>query len=426
MKRTEKILKEVLEKSNPSEEDLKKIKEKVNAFSSELNKNLKRLKIDAEIFVGGSFAKATVIKKDKYDVDVFVRYDKKYKDKELSSLTEKLLGKSEKISVVHGSRDYFRVNYGENFFMEIIPVKKITNTKEYENITDLSYLHVNYINKKIKSKKILDEIKIAKAFCYANGCYGAESYIHGFSGYSLELLIYYYKGFEKFIKAMTKVGKEKLIIDIEKQFKNKKDALIDLNSSKLNSPVILIDPTHKHRNVLAALSQETFEKFQKACRNFIKNPSIKSFEIKKPNIEKLIEKSLKKRAEFAVIEIETNKPEGDIAGSKLLKFNNYLKKEISRFFNIKKSEFNYNQEKSAKLFFLAEKKNEIIYSGPFSEDKNHLENFRKEHKNIYEKNKRFYAKENFNLSLKEFIDKWKSKNSNIIKQMYITNLIIIQ
>ncbi len=426
MKKTEKILKEVLKKIEPSENDLKYIKNYVDIFSQNIKKNLKKFKIDAEIFVGGSFAKGTVIKKDNYDVDVFIRYDKKYKNEEISALTKKIIGKSKSISVIHGSRDYFRINYGKNFFIELIPVKKIENPKEYENITDLSYLHVKYINKKIKSRKILDEIKIAKAFCYANNCYGAESYISGFSGYSLELLVYYYKGFMKFIKAMSKVGKEKYIIDIEKQFKNKKNVLMDLNSSKLNSPIILIDPTYKQRNALAALSQDTFEKFRKICKEFIKNPSIKYFEVKKIDIEKVKRDSLKKRREFVLIEVKTDKPEGDVAGSKLLKFYNYLRKEISLFFIIKNKGFNYNGKKSARYFFVAERKKEIIYPGPFIDDEKNSQNFKKEHKNVYEKKDRFYAREKINFGLKEFIDKWKIKNRRIISEMYINNLTYIR
>ena len=425
MKKNEKILKEVLERCNPSENELKEIKKNVDSFCEALNKNIKKLKIDAEIFVGGSFAKGTVIKKDKYDVDVFIRYDKKYKNEELSELTKKLLNGLKEHSVIHGSRDYFRINYGDNFFIELIPVRKINNPKEYENITDLSYLHVKYINKKIKDKKILNEIKIAKAFCYANKCYGAESYIHGFSGYSLELLIYYYKGFEKFVNAMSKVCKEKLIIDIEKQFKNKKEILMDLNSSKLNSPIIIIDPTYKQRNVLAALSQETFEKFQKSCIEFIKKPSIKSFEIEKADINKIKENSLKNKKEFILIEIKTNKPEWDIAGSKLLKFYNYLEKEINRFFVVKNKGFEYNNGKSAKSFFVAEKRKEIIYSGPYKDDNKNCEEFKKEHKTVYEKSGRLYAKESMNNTLKEFLEKWKTKNRKIIQEMYITELNFI-
>jgi tRNA nucleotidyltransferase (CCA-adding enzyme) len=421
-KREKNILKEILERTKPSEEDLKNIKKNVDSFCKDINEKLKKSKIDAEIFVGGSFAKGTVIKKGKYDVDVFIRYNKKYKNEELSSLTARILGQSKNISVIHGSRDYFRISYGDNFFIELIPVRKINSPKEYENITDLSYLHVKYINKKIKQKNILDEIKIAKAFCYANGCYGAESYIHGFSGYSLELLVYYYKGFEKFINTMIKVGKEKLIIDIEKQFKNKKDVLMDLNSSKLNSPIILIDPTYKQRNVLAALSQETFEKFQKSCREFLKNPSTKHFEIKKIDIEKLKQESTKKGKEFIQIQAATSKPEGDVAGSKLLKFYNYLEKQLSRFFIISNKGFEYNEGKSARYFFVAEKKKEIIYSGPYTEDKENCAKFMGEHKEVYEKQGRLYSKEKVQFNLKQFLEIWKANNSKIIQEMYIEDL----
>ena len=425
MKKNENILKEILEKSNPSEEDIKHIKKNVKEFCDKIKKEIKKRKINAEIFVGGSFAKGTVIKKDHYDVDVFVRYDKKYKNEEISSLTKKILGKSKDILVIHGSRDYFRINYGKNFFIEVIPVKKINNPKEYENITDLSYLHVKYINRKVKSQKMLDEIKIAKAFCYANGCYGAESYIHGFSGYSLELLVYHYKGFMNFVKAMAKIGKEKEIVDVEKQFKNKKSALMDLNSSKLNSPIILIDPTYKQRNALAALSEETFRKFQKSCVEFMKNPSVKHFEVKKVDVNKIKEDSIKKEREFIEIEAVTNKPQGDVAGSKLLKFYNYVEKEISKFFIVKNKGFEYSGEKSAKYFFVVEKKKEVIYSGPFINDEKHSIEFRKEHKDVHEKNNRLYAKEIILFNISQFLDMWKANNAKIIKEMYIDSLKLI-
>ncbi|OQA68962.1 MAG: CCA-adding enzyme [Candidatus Diapherotrites archaeon ADurb.Bin253] len=420
-KRVKKILKEITEKIRPPEEDLKRIKKGVDSFCKEIKSNIKKYKIDAEIFVGGSFAKKTVIKKDRYDVDVFIRYDKKYKNTEISDITRKLIDKSRTISVVHGSRDYFRVDCSEDFFIELIPVRKIKNPKEHENITDLSYLHVKYINRRVKKKNILDEIKIAKAFCYANRCYGAESYIHGFSGYSLELLVYYYKGFEKFINAMAKLNikKEKLIIDIEKQFKNKKDVLMDLNSSKLNSPIILIDPTYKQRNVLAALSKETFEMFQKSCKEFLENPSINKFELKTIDFNKVRQYSIKRGKDFIRIKTSTSKPEGDVAGSKLLKFYEYLTKEISRFFIVKKRGFEYSNKDYADSFFIAEEKKEIIYPGPYLKDKKNCDNFRKEHKEVYEKAGRLYAKEKINFNLKGFLDKWKTKNTKIINEMYI-------
>ena len=91
----------------------------------------------------------------------------------------------------------------------------------------------------------------------------------------------------KFIRAIAKTRREKIIIDIEKKHKSKRAILMDLNSSKLQSPIILVDPTYKQRNVSAALSEETFERFKKDCKKFLKNPSIKAFEIQKTDLEKI-------------------------------------------------------------------------------------------------------------------------------------------
>ncbi|KKM97203.1 hypothetical protein LCGC14_1170500, partial [marine sediment metagenome] len=75
-----------------------------------------------------------------YGIDVFIRFNKKYK-KEISELTGKILEGFNK-KRIHGSRDYFRIKINSSFFVEIIPVKKIKNSRESENITDLSYSHV--------------------------------------------------------------------------------------------------------------------------------------------------------------------------------------------------------------------------------------------------------------------------------------------
>jgi tRNA nucleotidyltransferase (CCA-adding enzyme) len=421
MKKNEEILKEVLKRVEPTKEELDEIKYYTDKFLSEIKNNLKILHIDAEVFIGGSFAKGTVIKKGKYDIDIFIRYNKKYKNEELSNITKKAL-KNIPFLQIHGSRDYFRINSGKNFFIEVIPVRKINKPEEYENITDLSYFHVKYINSKIKSKKILDEIKIAKAFCYANGCYGAESYISGFSGYSLELLVHYYKGFFNFIKGVVKMKNEKEIIDIEKKFKNKKNALMDLNTSKLNSPIILIDPTYKQRNALAALSPETYERFKKICIEFLKNPSLEFFEIKKIDLRKIKENAIKKKEEFILLEAETNKQEGDIAGSKLMKFYNHLEQEIGKFFIVKEKGFNYNNKKSARYFFVAKNKGEIISEGPFLSDKKNVLKFKIKHKKTFSKNNKIYSKEKVNFTLRKFIDKWKTKNKKKMRDMNVLSL----
>lgn len=421
-KKIDVILSQVLEKIKPPEEDLKIINDSLKDFLKKLEAGLKKHSIKAEVFIGGSFAKNTVIKKDNYDIDVFLRFPD---DKNISEQTAKVLKDIEKFSVMHGSRDYFQLKVSPDFFIEVIPVKKVKNPKESENITDLSYSHVNYIKKKLKSKKILDEVRLTKAFCYANNCYGAESYIQGFSGYSLELLVYHYGSFLKFIKEMTK-AKEKIVIDSEKKFRNRQEVLMNINSSKLQSPIVLIDPRYKQRNALAALSQETFEKFKEDCRKFLKTPSVKFFEVKKTDLEKVKQNAKKNKFEFILLEAKTEKQGGDVAGSKLLKFYRHLESEISRFFEIKNKGFDYNKEKSARFFFVVKNRKETLCYGPNTNDKKNIVAFKKRHKHTFIKGKKIFAKEKISFNLKEFIKKWKVKNEGKMRDMSVEELKIIR
>ena len=271
----------------------------------------------------------------------------------------------------------------------------------------------------------MDEIKLAKAFCYVNNCYGAESYINGFSGYGIELLVYHYGSFLKFIKAVIKIENQE-VIDIEKFYRNKKMVLMDINSSKLNSPIVLVDPTYKQRNVLAALSEETFNSFRKVCLNFLKNPSVKSFEVKKTDLKKIKEKAMKNKNDFILVEFKTLKQEGDVAGSKLLKFYRHILFEMEKFFEIKNKGFNYNGLKSSRCFFVVKVKKEIVYDGPSLKDKKNVKKFSKEHKKCFKKNGRIYAREKIDFGINDFLRKWKRKNIKKIEEMYIDDFKIIK
>jgi tRNA nucleotidyltransferase (CCA-adding enzyme) len=418
------ILKEVLKKVNPSEKDLSSINKFLKDFILEIKKELKKKGIDAEVFVGGSSAKKTLIKKGQYDVDIFVRFNKKYGN-DISNLTEKILKETKRhFSTIHGSRDYFKINVEPSFFVEIIPVVKVKNPKESDNITDLSYFHVDYIKKRLKTEKMLEEVRLAKAFCHANKCYGAESYINGFSGYALELLVYHYKGFFNFVKAMIKID-EKEIIDIEKLYKNKREIEMNMNSSKMISPIILIDPTYKERNALAALSKETFNEFKEVCRKFIKNPSEDSFETKRINLERIKDNARKNKSEFVLIVARTDKQEGDIAGSKLVKFYRHLGEEIEKFYKITNKDFEYHDKKEAEYFFVVKSKKEIILSGPNANDEKNVALFQNRHKDTFVKKGKIYAREKIKDKINDFVEEWKNKNKEKIREMGITGLEII-
>jgi len=407
------------------DKQIKYLKQEAEKITSMIKGELKNQHISAEVFLGGSFAKETLVKEEFFDIDIFVRFDWRYED--ISALLDKVLTKLEKknkfkLEKMHGSRDYFRIVQG-NIVFEIIPVVKIKKPREARNVTDLSYFHVNYVKK--NAKKIKKEIVLAKQFCKAQKVYGAESYVGGFSGYALECLIIYYKSFEKFLRALEKIKVgERIVIDPAKAYKKKDDVLFEMNESKLVSPIILVDPTFKERNALAALSRETFEKFQDSAKRFLKNPIRKFFEVQRFDVESFKNKTETGKGEFVKIGIETDRQAGDIAGTKLKKFSNYLMSEMSRFFEIRNKEFEYFGENKAVLYLIAKSKGEVIKSGPPKEMKKNVAEFKKHNKLTFEKNGLVYAKVKITLSVKKFLFEFLKKYKDNIKSMSIVDVKI--
>ena len=244
----------------------KKIIREVDEFIKKINKEIKLKKIKAVAVKGGSIAKGTFLKDD-HDVDIFVKFNE---DKDISKLLGKILKKF-KPELVHGSRDYYQIK--NKLVYEIVPVLNIKKIEQIKNVTDMSPLHVKWVK---KFPKYADDIRLAKQFCKAIKVYGAESYIKGFSGHVLDILIINYKGFLNLLKASQK-WKKYSVIDFYGYHKGK--ALRNLNRSKI-SPLIVIDPIQLERNAAAALSEERINIFKEAAKKFLKNQN-ESFFIKK-------------------------------------------------------------------------------------------------------------------------------------------------
>ena len=185
---------------------------------AEINSLLQKNNIKAECMAGGSYAKGTILKND-FDIDLFVRFDYDYKSKEAEDIS-RLLGKALIFAkaIVHGSRDYYpaQMQAGEKeLLFEIIPVLKIDNYKEAVNVTDMSPLHVGYSRGYFEKKPgMADQVRLAKQFCKSAGIYGAESYIRGFSGHVLDMLIIFYGSFEQLLMQASLWG-SRVIIDKE-------------------------------------------------------------------------------------------------------------------------------------------------------------------------------------------------------------------
>ena len=355
------ILKQALKKIKPPMEETSKVKE---ISSSVINK----IKIkNAKVELGGSGAKDTWLTKEN-DIDIYVKFDLNYyKNKDISSILEKELKKYFRFTKLYGSRDYFQLKQ-KRFTIELVPILEIRNVKQAKNITDISPFHVRYVKKYNKG----DEIRLTKAFCKAQDCYGAESYIRGFSGYVLEILTIKYGNFNNFIRNVAK-WKDREFIGNKKYIKR-------LNNSKKESPLILIDPVDPDRNAAAALSKEKYDMLIKACKSYLNKQSIKFFEKKEFSINEL--KNKYKNKKLIIMEIEPIKGKKDIIGAKLLKCLNYMARrfELNDF---KLLDYNWVWNEKAIFWYVLDKKLLSKYKehrGPPIRDKLRLESFRKKWK----------------------------------------------
>lgn len=384
------ILENVLEGISLSEIEKKELDKVASDF-------VKRMKaVGAKAVVGGSLAKGTLVKKEKQDVDIFVIFKN---EKDLINLGKLIKKAGYTPKEIHGSRDYYHID-NDLCVLEIIPVLNVKNPELAKNVTDVSLMHVDYIKKKISlDKQLAKEIVLAKAFCQAQEVYGAESYIEGFSGYSLEILVSHFGSFVKFLKGIQKTR----VIDPMKYFKNEGEIFRELNESKLLSPVVLIDPTYKYRNVCAGLGKETFDKFLRVTKNFLKNPS-EDFFVKKEFDVDNFKKLAGKKTIFLELNLETDRQEGDIAATKMKRCFSYVVKQLERKqHKVLASKFVYTGAQNAKGYLIVMENLEQLFVGPNKKLKEAVKQFKKVHKKTFDKKGKICAieKNSLNESLLE-------------------------
>ncbi len=366
----------ILAQIKPTKEEEKQLKQ---LAASIINK----VTIPAtKVILGGSGAKDTWLK-GTHDIDIYVKFSYKnyaQQSEQLADILYKYVYKKLKVIRLHGSRDYFQLQK-DGFMFEIVPILDITKPLEARNITDFSHLHVAYVKKHIQQKqKLADDIRLAKAFAKAQKVYGAESYIQGFSGYVMELLVIRYGSFEKLLKAVAS-WKKPVIIG------NKKEAE-QLNPAKKASPLILLDPVQPERNAAAALSEEKFEQFVKASRAFVKKPSLAFFEKKEVNLD-----ALQKKKHSVFLNVTPLHTKKDIAGAKMMKAFLYLKAQIPLYgFQLQESSWDYEKG----FFYFQVKEGQIAkeyaHQGPPVDHALAVQQFQKKYKDVFVQGKRLYAK----------------------------------
>ena len=239
------------------------------------------------------------------------------------------------------------------------------------------------------TRKLKDQIRLAKEFCKAHKLYGAESYIQGFSGYVLEILIVQYGSFVKLLQASARWTKKK-VIDVEDHYP-KKDALFHLNQSKTISPIVVVDPVDKLRNAAAALSEEKISLFKEIAKKYLVEPSETFFEKVILTADTVVEKAQKLKGHAVVIKVEPVEGKEDVVGAKLLKAYRFLSKQLD-VFGMK--EMDWQWEENAEFFFIIandELPESELRIGPPTEMADACILFRQKHVDAFEQEGRLVA-----------------------------------
>ncbi len=380
----------------PTKDEQIKIERIVKEVQQKVNSALKKLKLKARCIVGGSVAKGTWLPNIS-DVDFFILFDyERYRGRHqvISDMAEIVLLDSFKfIQRLRGSRDYFNVTY-KNFILEFVPVLEISELSEALNLTDYSPLHIYWVRDRINTnKKLQTEVRLAKQFFKANGVYGAESYIGGFSGHATEILTIYYGGFLQLLKNAVE-WKHGDVIDVNHTYRDPNQVFDKINEAKLQSPIIVIDPVEPTRNAAAALGEEKFKLLKKTAKKFLAQPALEFFKIKPFDVKQLKQKKSQK---LFILRANPTKGKEDIIGSRFAKRFLEFQKELERNdFKILKAGWHWPGEGKATFWvYLPARqlsKERVIEGPPKNVPEVFRKKFKRKWKKVFLRGSRYYAR----------------------------------
>ncbi len=268
----------------------------------------------------GSVEKGTWLA-EKNEIDLFLLFDPSIPKKQLESdglsMAKKIIKAVGGTYVIaYAEHPYLRGSVGKRD-VDIVPCYDIKDANKIISAVDRTPHHVKFVKANLKNP---DDVRLLKQFCRSNGCYGADLKTLGFSGYICELLIIKYESFSNLVAEASKWRAGHAIS-------------FGAETKGFRSPLVVVDPVDRSRNVGAAISAESFYKFVRACREFAKKPSIGMFFKKgaKPCSPSEISRTIRSRGTCWHV-IRFRKPEvlDDILYPQLRKCLNSIEKILSQ------------------------------------------------------------------------------------------------
>ena len=349
------VIKKSKEIAIPNNTLRKKVDKIANQVFGLVSEATEKQKSAVSVHFGGSYAKETWTP-EKIDIDIFVKFKKTTSEKDFETV-----GKKIGFDSLKKFKPYIR--YSEHPFVEaningvgvnVVPCYDIKKG-EWKSAADRSTFHTEFMSANLTGQ-MKDDIRILKCFLKINGMYGAEIAKQGFSGYVCESLVYYLGSFENVLKKMTKLQNNEVVGESPRKFE---------------SPMVIIDPIDRNRNLGAAISIDNVTNFVLIARNFLKKNSISYF---KEKTKMKIPKELAKNT--LVINFKYKKRSDDIVYGQIKKASGSIESQLNKEgFNVLRNDAIAYDENSASLLFLFESltisKNEVrtgpeVFSSKFA------------------------------------------------------------
>lgn len=272
----ERIFDRVLKNVKPGDGEIKTINSTVNEMMSRLKKVAGN---NVEIMLTGSVARGTNVRGN-YDIDIFLLFKNNISEEEMEKkgieIAKKTIAKhkNETYTMKYAEHPYLMLNMNDRgITIDLVPSFKIKDASERISAVDRTQLHNQFINSNF-NEKLRDDVRLLKTFLAANGIYGAEARIEGFSGYLCELLVFHFGSFAKLLNAMGSL-KLPAVIDIKNN--SRIQGMQADFVKKFAKEFIVIDPVDENRNVAANVSSESLSLLMLKARKFLAGPSIDAF-----------------------------------------------------------------------------------------------------------------------------------------------------
>ncbi|MEM2092261.1 MAG: CCA tRNA nucleotidyltransferase [Candidatus Bathyarchaeia archaeon] len=344
--RIEEVCREALRRAVPSEAERRRTLEFTERLIEALRLELSREGLDADVQVEGSIAKDTWLAGEK-DIDIFVLLSTDYS----RSVFPKVLKAAKRISGENCMEAYaehpYLEAYIEGFTVNFVPCFRVRDAAEAKSSVDRTPFHTLYVKSKL-NEQIKDEVRLLKAFMHGIGVYGAEIKVGGFSGYLCELLTLHYGSFLNVLEAASRWRRGE-VIDIERYYADPEEA----RRLFKGSPLIVVDPVDRARNVASAVRVGRLHEFILASRLFLEKPDIKFFYPEAPKAylaDEMLRVMGSRGSAFIFLKTGPIRAVPDILWGQLFKSQRALSKLIEQFdFKIIRSDV-WSDEKSANVF----------------------------------------------------------------------------